>query len=742
MHNFIKLLCTCFLALWISVVNAQGSKKDSLIQALEKATQDTSKIKLLLSLSFDLRASDPQKALKYASSALKLSKKISDKKKEARSHNNMGLAYFYQSNYDSAIAHYESSLKIGIAISDSSAISLAYSQLGNAYKALSNFPLSIEYHKKALKIRQKMNDTTLVVQSYSNLGNSYTKNFQYDLAINNYFRVLEILSNKPNSKEYINTLGGIGNIYASEKNFKKAIYYYLKCYLFYVEHDDVRGLHTAALNLGDTYKFLGKNDSAIFYIKQSIKINERLKNQLNLAEGYSAISRVYAITEQLYESKKYLQKAFEIYSELGLIVESSRTALDLSKVYLLSNDKVNGNFYLSEGLKYIDSINNPGIISNSFRTAAYCYHLLGDNSKAYDYLGQSIVVDDSLQASNGVQMMAQMQSAFDLKLKENEIESLNREKRLSDSKIDQQQAVILYLIIGSLLFIILVFFVFRGYRKAKEANHALSIANGQINEKSKNISDSINYAKNIQSALLTVPKNFEEQFKDNHFILYKPKDVVSGDFYWIDYHDRHLLIVAADCTGHGVPGSMMSMLGFEKLKQAVHEKMLILPNKILSFTNKSFIETFSTHESTGFIRDGMDAALCTFNLVKRELLFSGANRPLWIVTTNEQGDKEIKVLHPTKAAIGGFTEKEQLFELQNYSTQKGDIIYLFTDGYADQFGGKENKKFMIKRFRELLLSIATLSMSEQKEKIDTTFAEWKADNEQVDDVLVIAFRIP
>lgn len=727
---------------WIKGSFAQGTKTDSLIIVLSTTKQDTTKLQILLELSFRLRGLEPHKALEYANNALRLSQKLSQKKQEARAHNNIGLAYFYFSMHDSAIAHYEQSLKIGKTIPDSATISLAYSQLGNTFKAISNLPLSIEYHKKALRIRKNSQDTTLIVQSYSNLGNTYVRNLQYELAMECFFQSLELLKNKKDLPEYTNALGGLGNIYRAQKNYERAIEYYQMCYNSYSLNTDERGMNVTLLNLGAVYGEMGKHDSALIYLKQCIKINERKKKETQqLAEAYAAIADVYSQTDQLYEAKKYLAKAVDIYTELKLNQESAQALFNLSKFFLLSGDKVNGEYYLNEGFKYIKSIKNDDMLSGIYAQAANCYNLTGNPAQAFDYLTKSIRLKDSIETARGVQAIAQMQSAFDFKLKENEIESLNQEKQISNYKISQQQTIIIAMLIGSVLFILLVFFIFRGYKKTREANQALSIANKQINEKSKNISDSINYAKNIQNAILTVPKSFKEQFKDNHFVLYKPKDVVSGDFFWIEFHGRHLLIAVADCTGHGVPGSLMSMLGFEKLKQAVHEKMLLRPHKILSFTNKSFIETFSSNETTGFLRDGMDAALCTLNLATSELLFSGANRPLWIVTTNDKGDRELIVLKATKAAIGGFTEKEQQFDLIKHTVKKDDIIYLFTDGYADQFGGMQNKKFMIKRFRDLILAIASLPMNDQKVRIEEAFNEWKKDNDQVDDVLVIGFKI-
>jgi serine phosphatase RsbU (regulator of sigma subunit) len=346
---------------------------------------------------------------------------------------------------------------------------------------------------------------------------------------------------------------------------------------------------------------------------------------------------------------------------------------------------------------------------------------------------------DSLYSSNNIDAIAQMQAAFDLKSKENEIDLLNNAQQLRDEQINKQKIIIFSLFGSALLFILLVFFIYRGYKKTKSINEALSHAYEQINEKNKSISDSIEYAKNIQNALLKIPEYFDRKLKDDYFILYKPKDVVSGDFYWVEQFDKKVLIAAADCTGHGVPGSLMSMLGIEKLKQAVREKGFTDPSEILSFANISFKETLSVRGTTITLRDGMDIALCCLNFPDNILQYAGANRPLLLVTT-EGGQKILKEFKPTKAAIGGFTDDSQTFPSISYSPALGDVFYLFTDGFADQFGGLKDKKFNLKRFKELLLSISGLPMDEQHSKLNKAFEDWRSDNEQVDDVLVIGIR--
>ncbi|HTB05602.1 MAG TPA: SpoIIE family protein phosphatase, partial [Bacteroidia bacterium] len=218
------------------------------------------------------------------------------------------------------------------------------------------------------------------------------------------------------------------------------------------------------------------------------------------------------------------------------------------------------------------------------------------------------------------------------------------------------------------------------------------------------------------------------------FTLFKPKDIVSGDFYFFSKQNDTILIAATDCTGHGVPGALMSMIGMEHLHDAVEQSDN--PADILSILNKGIKKSLHQSQKNDSTRDGMDIALCAVQ--GNSLTYAGANRPLWIIRSNSDTIEEIK---PTKRAIGGFTEGEQLFEQHTLDLQSGDTIYLFSDGYADQFGGPNGKKLTTRKFKNALLSLKHKRMYEQEQELDKLFEEWKQEEEQVDDVLIIGVRV-
>ncbi|MBA4322695.1 MAG: hypothetical protein C0408_07750, partial [Odoribacter sp.] len=269
-----------------------------------------------------------------------------------------------------------------------------------------------------------------------------------------------------------------------------------------------------------------------------------------------------------------------------------------------------------------------------------------------------------------------------------------------------------------------------------EKNTQLNDAYLEIEEQKKHIMDSIYYARRIQTAILPSYAMLNSRFT-NFFIFYLPKDIVSGDFYWMCEADGLVIIAAVDCTGHGVPGAFMSIVGFNQLNNAVNVKQARKASEILNELNRGVIHTLNENTSETSIKDGMDMSLCVFDFQKGKVDFAGANNPIILIRENTpvkyKGDR---------FPIGAFVEdRPQLFTNNEIDIKKGDMIYLFSDGYADQFGGPENKKFFTRRFEELLLEIHNKPLDEQKDSLKTTLYDWMGSNSQVDDILVIGIKI-
>ena len=299
----------------------------------------------------------------------------------------------------------------------------------------------------------------------------------------------------------------------------------------------------------------------------------------------------------------------------------------------------------------------------------------------------------------------------------------------------------LYALLAGVLLVLLILLLTRrlvmmSHRLDSREKH-LSLVSSEKEElelKNKNLTDSLIYAQRIQEALLPSEAYFRKHFQDS-FILFRPKDIVSGDFYWIGEKGDHVFVVAADCTGHGVPGALMSMIGIEIIGKAINEGNIENPSEILAVLNKGLEKTFSSEKNIGtIIRDGMDIGLCRIDKTRKKMVYAGAFFPLYLIRDNSlteiKSDKLIIGLNPEGIAYAN----------NEIDLQEDDIFYIFSDGYVDQFGGSENKKFMYRRFRYLLTRIHGFTVEDQKSILEEEFHAWMGANVQVDDIMVIGFR--
>jgi serine phosphatase RsbU (regulator of sigma subunit) len=302
---------------------------------------------------------------------------------------------------------------------------------------------------------------------------------------------------------------------------------------------------------------------------------------------------------------------------------------------------------------------------------------------------------------------------------------------LQAEAIQKQKIMIIAAVIALVLVFGLVYFIWINYRNKKKANVLLKAQRDQIAYQKKHITDSIEYAERIQRAILPSLELFTDQME--HFVIFKPRDIVSGDFYWVEQVDGKFVIIAADCTGHGVPGAFMSMLGVSLLNEIVLTKRITAPDVILNLLRAKIIEALK-QEAASVVKDGMDMTVCLLNQTNNRLYFSGANNPLYLIRkgklTQIQGDKMPVAIH----------EIMDPFTIHEIALERGDTFYTFSDGYADQFGGPQQKKFLTKNFRNLLLSVQNLPMIDQGIELERTFEDYRKDVEQIDDVVVIGVR--
>ena len=441
-------------------------------------------------------------------------------------------------------------------------------------------------------------------------------------------------------------------------------------------------------------------------------MSKQTGNKRQMVESLNNIGNIYLEKGNYYKAIQYGKRAKIIADEIGVLVKTKNNAEFLWKVYKKTTDYKRSLEMFELYIKTRDSINS---IENQ-KTVI---------QKEYQYQYEKKAATDSIMAIEEIKIADALLAAEKAENKRHQIEA----KKQEEEKYFLFGGLALALIFGG--------FIFNRFRiTAKQKliiegqKEKVDEAFDELEEKNQEILASISYAKRIQSAILPPAKIVKEYLKDS-FILYKPKDIVAGDFYWLEQRDGKIMFAAADCTGHGVPGAMVSVVCNNGLNRSVREHGLTDPGKILDKTREIVIQEFEKAEEV--VQDGMDIALCS--LENKKLRYAGAHNPLWIIRKGE-----VLETKADKQPIGKF-RKPQPYTTHTFELEKGDTIYIFSDGYADQFGGEKEKKFKSKAFKKLLLSIQDKTMEQQKIIIDDTFENWKGELEQIDDVCVIGVQI-
>jgi serine phosphatase RsbU (regulator of sigma subunit) len=419
-------------------------------------------------------------------------------------------------------------------------------------------------------------------------------------------------------------------------------------------------------------------------------------------------------------------------------------------LYIQKKDYEKGFQYADSSYLFAKQLSYPELIANAAQKLSIIHKCQGHYDLAYKFLNEMKVIQDSLSSVAAQKSIIKSQYQLEYNKKEVELKAEQDKKdAIRKSEKRQQQIVLILTVIALIIISVFGFIAFKNFRKAKKANLIIEnqkmeveLKNEEIThqkdiveEKQKEIIDSINYAKRIQQAVLTGVDVWSKISKEN-FILFKPKDIVSGDFYWAyNTPNNRSIFALADCTGHGVPGGFMSMLGNSFLNEIVVENKIFKADEILNKLRAKVINALEQKGGTQQ-KDGMDISLCVWNKIDNTLEFAGANNPLWLLR-----GKELLEYKADKMPIGTYLEIEIPFSSINIQLEKGDIIFLSTDGYADQFGGPKGKKYKYKPLIESLIKNSNLSMEEQKTSLEISFIQWKSSHEQVDDVSLIGIKI-
>lgn len=377
-----------------------------------------------------------------------------------------------------------------------------------------------------------------------------------------------------------------------------------------------------------------------------------------------------------------------------------------------------------------------GII-DAYRNLSSVNEHLGNFEKALSYNKLYSSSKDKILNEESLKQTAELNTRYETDKKEKEILLLSKDQQLKNKTLKEQRLIRIGLMIGIVLCLILSFLLFNRYRFKKKANLILEQQKEEIHQKNVLITDSIDYAKTIQEAILPDEEKLHSYFPE-HFIVNKPKATVSGDFYWIGKKDHYIVCAVADCTGHGVPGAFMSLLGHNILENVIQRESSIHPAAILTALNKEIVARFSKGDDQQTVKHGMDIAIISIDLLKKQVQYAGARNPLYLVRENEL--TEIKADRQSTGIVY-HDQREVTYTNHILDLKAQDMLYLFSDGYADQKGGPDKKKFYYAPFKELLCGMSHLPLIDQKQKLEETINSWMGEGEQIDDILVMGIRI-
>jgi len=718
--------------------------------------------------------SELDKALEYYFHSLRTYSLIDDKKGMAAMFRYIGIAYYYQGNYDLAIKYYKYSMNFAIATRDSVQLSNVYSNIGIIYHRQGVYEKAMEFYIKQMKLLENTNDPKGLSACYINLGNLYKDQKNYNEALRYYHLALPIKEKLDDQQGIANVIANIGSVYYKKNDYIKAITHFFKASSIYESLNDKQGQSTCYANLGAIYSQLKNHEKALEYYLRADKIDHEIGDKIGNLYNIGGIATAYIIlsdsTQNQGLKKQYASKALEYAKKLEILSTQSKVNTERLEAYI-----------------YIYRANKR----------------LGNYKTATDYAQKAMELGDSLVSEHSSQILAEMQTKYETEKKQLQIEKLNKENELKQTKLEKseiqqkRQKIIIYFILA-IFFTVVVFsfFLSKLYLQLKKShallnqqkkeielkNEELQAANEEIRKQkeeietqrdivtaqkeeieiiNKKLTDSIEYASNIQHAVLPEPSYALERLHElfDLFILFKPKDIVSGDFYWFTNIDNIYVFAVADCTGHGVPGAFMSMLGISLLNEIVRKREVTTASQVLEELRKGVIHALHQKGKQGEQKDGMDIAFIAIDKEKNEMQFAGANNPIYLVrkaqledyaeqttTTNDNNASTYQLIkyRGDKMPVAIY-ERMQSFTNHIIEIKQGDIIYMSSDGIKDQFGGKHGKKFLAKQYENVLLAHAHLNMNEQKEALEQAIYQWQyCDSnyyEQTDDITVIGIKI-
>ncbi|HHJ11302.1 MAG TPA: tetratricopeptide repeat protein [Bacteroidetes bacterium] len=775
MKKITGIISIC-VAVLLFAPSGTGQLQTDSLKVLLKASKKGKKLEILHQLTRLSLSTDPKKAIDYGKEAARVARSVKKPEEEALALQNIAKAYFFLGDYANAQKQYFASLKIYQELGDKQGIANTLNNLGVLCRSKGDYSKALDYYNKSLELKKILEDKQGIANTLNNIGEIHKFRGEYPEAIRNYRESYTLKKELGDKKWMANTLNNLGEIFSIWGDYQEALKYYLEASTLWSNLNNLQGMAGAYHNIAGIYESLNNYSQAEKYYLEALRIQEKLGDKSHLAATLRELGNVFIVQGKYEAADTNFSRSLLIEQELNNVPGVAATLENMGELYFKQNlldsalrffdktlslyrqtedmrgmascysrigetywkkgeeKKAEGNYFKS--LVIARDLNILRLIQNDYLGLARIYQQQKDYKKALDYFFKYLEIKDTLMNVQIHQQIAELETKYQTRQKEKELLLKDEQLRRKDLEIEKQNLQRNVILAGLVFVLLIAVLIFRNYRQKKKANEILRRQKEEIELKNKEITDSIRYARYIQRAFMPHEKYVHEIFRDI-FIFFRPKDIVSGDFYWIGKSGRYAYVAAVDATGHGVPGAFLSLLGYNLLNMILKENPEIKPNEIMDELNKGFSERMFKEYQKRALRDSMDLALCRINMEKGILNYSGAYNPLWIAR-----NEEMIVIKGDKFPIGSYLENPKTqYADHEVMLEENDVIYLFSDGYADQFGGPNGKKFKYTRMKELLLKISKEDLKKQKDILEQTMEEWMGVQEQVDDMLIIGFKV-
>jgi tetratricopeptide (TPR) repeat protein len=626
------------------------------------------------------------------------------------------------------------------------------SQIASVYYDSGQYKQTIVAYEQAIELKKQIGDLKGATETLSDMGVALTNVYQYDKAIDAYEEALELNQKMGNNPGIIDACDQLAGIYFNQDNYKKSVQYYNKAIAKAESMADKASLSNLKNSIGVVYYKMGNFDMAIKYYDQSIAIDKETGNTKSMSQSYNNIGNINFDWNKYEQAIEYYEKSLLIKRELNFEEGIAVSLYNIGNAYIEMRNLTKASEYLGSGLDLAKKLKFREVIQQTYKALSKIYELNNDfrnavaSYKAYsENVIPGIIIEGQFNESSNFygkenhvvkrlrkelyrQKILAENEAMQNKQKEQQLAVKDLELKNQKSKTSRIRSLLLFSILILMLLSFLATQFYRRYKEKKLYGDVISFQKQQI-------TDSIEYASRIQKAVLPPVELVKILFPES-FIYNKPKDIVSGDYFYIAQVENKTYVAVADCTGHGVPGAFMSMLGLSLIKEVIlMQEKAPTANEVLNQLRDSLMKSLHQTGRDDEAKDGIDIALCVIDLESKKLEYSGANNPCYIIRQSKiielKADRMPIGIHPILRD----------FNSQYIQLEKDDVIYLFSDGYRDQIGEETLKKFKKEYFNNLLIDIQSLPLPQQAEVLDARHLKWRGNIEQTDDIMVMGLKI-